>query len=375
MSNSILVIGLMSGTSMDGIDGTVLKTNGINFSRTEIQASVKYKKTTKDILLSAQQDPLDFIKNKDQFNLINKLVTIDHITLVRKILKQTISKPDLIGFHGQTIYHSFKKKLSIQLGDPQFLSNITKLPVISKFRQKDIKNGGHGAPLSPIYHMAMAKEMNLQTPIAFVNIGGVSNLTYFDNKQLIGFDTGPGNGLMDFFIQRKINKPYDKDGILASKGKINFEILKALKSNIYFKKNFPKSLDKLYFLNELNSFFTKNYLIEDILATLLEFTVSTISNSLYLLPKKPNQIILLGGGQFNSLLVEKLKEHTKSKVYLSSDFNLHGQYIEAELFAYLSARINNNLPTTFPSTTGVKKPICGGIIFTPEHYINAPTTF
>lgn len=367
MNNYMLVIGLMSGTSMDGIDGTILKTNGINFSRTKIQGSVKYSKATKKILLSAQQSPLDFIKNRDQVNLINKLVTLDHIKLVRKLLKQTLSKPDLIGFHGQTIYHSFKKKMSIQLGDPQLLSNITKLPVVSKFRQKDIENGGHGAPLSPIYHKALAKEMKLQPPIAFINIGGVSNLTYYDNKRLIGFDTGPGNGLMDFFIQKKIKKPYDKDGALASKGKVNFEILETLKNNIYFKKNFPKSLDKLYFLNELNPLFIKNYLIEDILATLLEFTASTISNSLYLLPNKPNQIILLGGGQFNSQLVEKLTEHTKSKIYLSSDFHLHGQYIEAELFAYLSARTNNNLPITFPSTTGVKEPISGGIIFTPKY--------
>ncbi len=363
----MFIIGMMSGTSMDGIDGTILKTNGLNFSRTKIQASVKYKKTTKDILLIAQQTPLNFIKNKDQFNLINKLVTLDHITLVKKLLKQNIAKPNLIGFHGQTIYHSFKKKISIQLGDPQLLSNITGLPVISQFRQNDIQNGGQGAPLSPIYHMALAKKINITPPTIFVNIGGVSNLTYYHNKKLIGFDTGPGNGLMDFFMQKILKKPYDKNGILASKGKIDFNILNKLTSNIYFKRKFPKSLDKLYFLKELECFFTENYLIEDILATLLEFTVSSISSSLCLLPQKPNNIILLGGGQFNPQLVKKLRQHISSNIFLSSDFNLNGQYIEAELFAYLGARTNYNLPITFPSTTGVKKPISGGKIFMPSY--------
>ena len=202
MNKNVLVIGLMSGTSMDAIDGTILKTNGENFSRTKIQASLKYSKATKDILLNAQKNPLKFIKNKDKLKLINKLVTLDHITLIKKILNQSINKPHLIGFHGQTIFHSFKKKTSIQLGDPQLLSDITRLPVISRFRQNDIENGGHGAPLSPVYHKALAKEMKLQTPIVFINIGGVSNLTYYDNKTLIGFDTGPGNGLMDFFVQK-----------------------------------------------------------------------------------------------------------------------------------------------------------------------------
>ena len=366
MNKNMLVIGLMSGTSMDGIDGTILKTDGKSFNRTKIQASVKYEKATIDILLKAQKNPLNFIKNNDQFKLINKLVTLDHITLIKKILKRSINKPHLIGFHGQTIFHSFKDKTSIQIGDPQLLSDITKLPVISKFRQNDIENGGHGAPLSPVYHMALAKEMKLQTPIVFINIGGVSNLTYYDNKNLIGFDTGPGNGLMDFFVQKKLKKPYDTNGELASKGKIDLKILCKLKSDVYFKNNFPKSLDKLHFLAEVNKYFTKSDLIQDILATLLEFTASTISSSLDLLPRKPKHIILCGGGQFNSQLVKKLKEYIRTKIFLSNDLNLHGQYIEAELFAYLAARSYNNLAITFPSTTGANKPMNGGVTFFPN---------
>jgi len=360
------IIGLMSGTSMDGIDGSVLTTNGIDFNRNNCLKSLKYSLVTKRILKEIEKKPLDILNKISDLNKINKLVTLDHFKIVKYILKKFDGKIDLIGFHGQTIYHSFEKKLTIQLGDPQFLSNITKLPVISKFRQNDIKNGGQGAPLSPIYHSALAKNLKLTSPTVFINIGGVSNLTYFHNKTLIGFDTGPGNGLMDFFIQKKLKKPYDTKGILASKGTVDNHILKKLKSNIYFKKNFPKSLDKLYFLNELDCFFTENYSIEDILATLLEFTAETISNSLYLLPEKPNHIILLGGGQFNSQLVKKLKKHIGSNIFLSNEFNLNGQYIEAELFAYLAARSYNNLAITFPSTTGVKKPITGGVTFFPN---------
>lgn len=367
MNKNLFVIGLMSGTSMDGIDGTILKTNGTTFDRTEVQASVKYQKATKTLLLEAQNNPIKFIKDKYKLNVINKLITLDHINLVKEIIIKSTIKPDLIGFHGQTIYHSFKEKKSIQLGDPQLLSNITKIPVISQFRQNDIDNGGHGAPLSPIYHRAIAKKLKLELPISFINIGGVANITYYDKENLIGFDTGPGNGLMDFFSQIKMKKDYDKDGNLAATGTVNTKILNKLKSNVYFKKKFPKSLDKLFFLDYLDKFFKGSDSNEDILATLLEFTALTISNAFNFLPKNPKYVILFGGGQFNIHLVKKLKAYISTNIFLSKEFNLHGQYIESELFAYLAARTKYNLPITYPYTTGVNRPLVGGQVYLPNN--------
>ena len=367
MNKNLFVIGLMSGTSMDGIDGTVLKTNGTTFDRTEVQASVKYQKSTKSLLLEAQDNPIKFIKNKYKLKVINKLVTLDHINLVREIITKSTIKPDLIGFHGQTVYHSFKEKKSIQLGDPQIFSNIVKLPVIGQFRQNDIDNGGNGAPLSPVYHMAIAKKLYLELPVSFINIGGVANITYYDNENLIGFDTGPGNGLMDFFIQRKLKEDYDTDGILAARGIVNTKILNELKSNIFFKKKFPKSLDKLFFLDYLDNFLKGSNSNEDILATLLEFTASTIANAFNFLPRNPKYVILFGGGQFNKHLVKKLKEYISTNIFLSNEFNLNGQYIEAELFSYLAARTKYNLPITYPCTTGVRKPLVGGKIYLPNN--------
>ncbi len=370
MNDNSYVIGLMSGTSMDGIDATILKTDGITFKRTNINKSIKYSQATKDILLEAQNNPLKFIKNRQILKKVNKLVTLDHISLVENIVKKSPFKPNLIGFHGQTIYHSYEKKKSIQIGDPQLISDITNTKVVSSFRQNDMENGGQGAPLSPIYHMAMAKKMKLKLPISFLNIGGVANITYYDDYNLIGFDTGPGNGLMDLFCQQKLKRDYDYNGQLASKGLINKKILNKLKSDVYFKKKFPKSLDKLFFQNYLNELLLKRISKEDVLATLLEFTTSTISDAFSLLPKAPNSIILLGGGQLNTYLVKKLKECFSIDIFLSKQVNLPGQYIEAELFAYLAARTFNKLPITFPLTTGVKHPLIGGKVFTPN-YIKA----
>lgn len=360
-------IGLMSGTSMDGIDGTILLTNGDSFERTNINNSVKYDHETKNIILQAQRNPLDFIKNTIKFNLLNKLVTLDHFKVIKNILIKSKYDIDLIGFHGQTIYHSFEDKKSIQIGNPQLLSDMTKIKVVSSFRKNDIEQGGHGAPLSPIYHKAMANKMNIKLPVCFLNIGGVANITYYDgNNNLIGFDTGPGNGLMDFFCQDKLNKEYDENGQIASTGKVYKHVLNKLMSNNYFKKTFPKSLDKLFFINYIDELFSKKISNENTLATLSAFTVLSIVSSFNLLPKKPHSIILLGGGQHNKNLVKHLKKSLSINIFLSDELDIPGQFVEAELFAYLAARTSNKLPITYPLTTGVMLPLIGGRIFKPS---------
>ena len=345
---------------MDGIDGTLLHTNGKTFQRSNINVSLEYQKETKVLLNEIEKYTKDFIDKKKDFQYIANLVTEDHSNVVNEIFKQTDCKVDLIGFHGQTIYHSFKEKLSIQIGSPKYLSKKTGVKVVSSFRQNDIKNGGQGAPLAPIYHMAIMRDLNLDLPACFVNIGGVANLTYFDAKNLIGFDTGPGNGLMDRFAQLKINKKFDNNGQLASSGIVNTNMLNILLSNPYFKKPFPKSLDKLFFSSYLDDHLLNNLSNEDCLATLSEFTAQSIFIAIDQLPKVPKIIVLMGGGQFNNHLVTRLKTLLKVNVLISDDIDLNGQYVEAELFAYLAARSVNKLPITFPNTTGVEKALLGG---------------
>ena len=361
------IIGLMSGTSMDGIDATVLKTNGKEFIRTSIYSTKKYQEKTKSLLYEAQVDPLEFLKKKKS-TLLDKYVTLDHFSAITDLLQKGrfINKIDFIGFHGQTIYHSFEKKISLQVGNPQLLSNLTNIKVVSSFRENDLKNGGHGAPLSPVYHMAMAKEMKLKLPVVFFNIGGVANVTYCDKKELIGFDTGPGNGLIDKLMQLKFKKNYDYNGELASKGKVNKKIFNKLKHDSYFKKKFPKSLDKLYFVNYLNEMLQADISTVDILATLTEITAYTIYMSLRILPRKAKTIIILGGGQYNVYLMKRITNFLDQDIFLSQDLNLPSNYIEAELFAYLAARTLNNFPITFPLTTGVESPLIGGKIFSPS---------
>lgn len=365
MNRTLFVIGLMSGTSMDGIDGTVLKTNGVTFTRTMVNETIQYRKETKEFLNELENEPLNLIKNIKKFKLINKLVTEDHLYLAEKIIEKIKYKPDLIGFHGQTIYHSSKKRISIQIGDAQLLANNVKIEVAGSFRKNDLKYKGQGAPLSPIYHQALAKDLNLVPPVCFINIGGVANITYYDENILIGFDTGPGNGLMDRFMQEKLSRKYDKNGEIASLGNINKNILKKFENHKFFTKKFPKSLDKLSFNHFLTEILYLNMSSADILATLAELTASTISKSFSFLPKKPNKVVLLGGGQYNTHLVNRLKANLTSRVYLSKDFNLSGKFIEAELFAYLAARTKYNLPITYPLTTGAKSALTGGEIFTP----------
>jgi len=359
------IIGMMSGTSMDAINVTLVQSDGVSLKRHHINVISNYRNETKLLL---KQSLLDFKKNfKDPFlknHLIN-LITYDHYKAVDKVIKKTDIKPDLIGFHGQTIYHNPEKKISIQLGDSQLLSNLTEIDVISNFRDNDIIYGGEGAPLAPVYHKFLIKELKLPLPSCFLNIGGVSNLTFWDGFQLIGFDTGPGNCMMDTYMQDKLSLDYDDAGKLASQGEINHKIKEHFLNYKYFKKNYPKSLDKQAFNHIIQIIYDMNLTPSDAMATLTECTFLSIIQSINLLPQKPKNLIIMGGGVHNLYLLKKLKNIGKINVYTAKEKNIPGDFIEAELLAFLAARNYFKLPITFPKTTGVKRPLCGG-----KHFFN-----
>ena len=309
---------------------------------------------------------INILKEDVIFNLKRKQYLDDFITeqhyLALKDL-DILHMSDLIGFHGQTIYHNPDKKISIQLGNPKKLAKKLNKSVIFDFRSKDLFLGGQGAPIAPIYHKLIIETHGIGLPCCFLNIGGVCNLTFWDGYNLIGFDTGPGNALMDDFMSTTFNVNYDKNGIFAAKGKpIKSEVMKFLE-NSFFKKPPPKSLDRESFISFYNRLIKKNYSAENIMATLADLTVETIILSLKLLPRKINNMIITGGGYRNMHLMRCLKEKLSLKIYNEKELGLKFDYIEAELIAYLSARSIYNLPFTFPSTTGVSKPVSGGELY------------
>jgi anhydro-N-acetylmuramic acid kinase len=353
------VIGLMTGTSMDGIDISLVKTNGINLKRLNKNFFYKYSPSTKKELVNILNQDISF--NLERRKFLDDFVTNEHYQALKNL--DIVKACDLIGFHGQTLYHDPNNRRSIQLGNPRKLAQMLNKDVVFDFRSKDLSLGGQGAPIAPIYHKFIIETIDIELPCCFLNIGGISNLTYWDGETLIGFDTGPGNALMDDFMSSKLNNNYDKDGILASKGTpIKEEVTEFLKFD-FFKKRPPKSLDRQTFIYFYNDLVYKNYSVNDIMATLAEFTVESIATSFDLLPTKVQKIIISGGGYRNINLINRLRDRLKIKIFNEKQLGINFDYIEAELIAYLSARSIYNLPITFPTTTGVTKPSSGGELY------------
>jgi len=354
------IIGMMSGTSMDGINATFVNSNGLSLERYNVNCMSAYSKETRNLLKETISNYKKFIKDVELKEYLSKLITVDHFKAVQKISKQSKIKPDLIGFHGQTIYHNPHQKISIQLGDGQLLCNLSKTPVISNFRDNDIHFGGQGAPLAPIYHQLLMKQLNLEKPSCFINIGGISNLTFYNKNQLLGFDTGPGNCLMDSYMQNIFGLEYDDKGRLASKGNVISNIKNLILKLSNIDKNYPKSLDRKDFNGVLELVYNTKLNSSDVMATFSEATCLSILKSIKQLPETPKNITIMGGGSHNLFLMKKLKDLSAINVKVATERNLPGDFIEAELIAFLSARSLFNIPITFPETTGVNKPMIGG---------------
>ena len=349
----------MTGTSMDGIDISLVKTNGIILKRLDKNFYYKYSSETKEFLNGILKRDINI--NLKIKNFLDEFITKEHYSALKDL--DIVQNCDLIGFHGQTIYHNPRNKVSIQLGDPKKLATLLNKNVIFNYRSDDILSGGQGAPLAPIYHKFIVENLKLELPCCVLNIGGISNLTYWDGKKLIGFDTGPGNALMDDYMSNVFNQNFDRDGNIAAKGKPIEEEIKKMLQHDFFRTPPPKSLDRQEFNSQYNELVKKKFSVHDIMATLAEFTIETIANSLKLLPKKIKSVLITGGGCRNIYLMKRLKDTLKLKVYNETQLGINFDYIEAELIAYLSARSLYRLPFTFPTTTGVTKPLSGGKLF------------
>jgi anhydro-N-acetylmuramic acid kinase len=279
---------------------------------------------------------------------------------VKKLVKKVKQPVELIGFHGQTIFHAPPQ--TIQMGDGGLLARLTGIPVVYDFRRQDCEKGGQGAPLVPVYHQGLCATMPsfAEGPTAVLNIGGVANITYIDGDQLIAFDTGPGNALIDDFMMREMEQPYDLGGKIASFGKPKIDLLQQWLGDPYFQKPFPKSLDRDHFQYLLKEARGKNGGIDG-LATLTAFTTFAVFHGLQKLPQFPKRVIVCGGGRKNQTILHWLRFLLKrSDVLLSDALGWDGDLLEAQAFGFLAVRSRQGLPLSFPGTTGVSMPTVGG---------------
>lgn len=363
MSKIFTSIGLMSGTSLDGIDVALIKTDGENLVERGTSRTYAYNHQQQAILRQALSDAIkiaDRTERPGQLAAAEMQLTNWHCDVVQQFLDEndlTHSKIDVIGFHGQTVIHRPEKLLTVQLGDGEALATATKIAVVYDMRAADVAAGGQGAPLVPAYHRALAKE----TPVAFVNIGGVSNVTHIaPDGCLNAFDTGPGNALINDWMKKHGGVEFDDSGKTAAQGKISVPHLKAALSSEYFTKRPPKSLDR-------NSFAKLDFnglSLEDGAATLTAFTAHSIARSANWFHEPPKEWIICGGGRHNETLMQMLREILPN-VKSAEDQGLNGDSMEAEAWAYLAVRSLRGLPITFPSTTGVKHEMTGGVIAKP----------
>ena len=364
MGKIYTALGLMSGTSMDGVDASIIQTDG----KHEYKAILdKYSQYPKNIYkqLTTLRDKIKSSKDLKKYqNLIKSLekeITIFHSKIANETLKKTRLNVDFIGFHGQTIFHNAEEKITKQLGDGKLLSKLTKKKVIYDFRQNDLKNGGEGAPLTPIFHQMLQKKFNIK-PVSFYNIGGILNrTTIWDDGLLTARDLGPGMCLIDKWIRTKTNKKYDKNGNLARFGKVNKKALDKYWNN--FQDSDPEQIS--YDISNFDISFVKKLSLKDGAATLTLYTANYfISHFKFIKQNKDTfneKTILCGGGRKNKFLVNVIKSWNKN-VKLIDDYGIDGDFVESQAFAYLAIRSFLKLPISFPETTGCKKPCTGGVL-------------
>lgn len=365
MAKLVRAIGLMSGTSMDGIDVAVLATDGE--ARIERGPSVTIPYTGDQMRRLAQGlRDAEVMAGRDErpgsLAALEADLTrwhVDGIAALRQA-HPARSEADVIGFHGQTVLHRPKDRLTVQLGDGALLASLTRLPVVNDFRAADVSAGGEGAPLVPVYHKALAATVSSR-PVAFLNVGGVANVTWIGGDgDPIAFDTGPGNGLVNDWMSSHTGEVADIDGRHALMGKVHESVLARLMDHPYFAAPAPKSLDRKSFSGEPATGLS----LEDGAATLTRFTARAVRAAVPHLPEAPRVWIVCGGGRHNPALMAALGEELKSEVSPAEAFGFDGDAIEAEAFAYLAVRSRRGLPITFPLTTGVPRPMTGGVLHT-----------
>lgn len=357
-----LAIGLMSGTSMDGIDAALVRTDGASIFESVTHLVQSYDPAFRAALRSV-------VGVASAHEEIANALTARHADAVITLLANAQISPkdvDIVGFHGHTVMHDPGNALTVQIGDGPQLAQKLGIDVVADFRTADVKNGGQGAPLAPLFHVARAPK---ERPVCFLNIGGIANLTWigaaadparadvFEHMQ--AFDTGPGGALIDDWVNRHTDDAFDQNGRLAAAGQVNETALDRLMDNNYFREAPPKSLDRDAF--DISP--VAGLTLEDGAATLTAFTVAAIVKAAAFLPNQPRRWLVAGGGRKNSTLMNWLGCSLEADIVPTEAVGIDGDFLEAQAFAYLAVRCMRSLPISGPTTTGVVAPTPGGRLF------------
>ena len=364
----LTALGLMSGTSLDGVDVALIETDGRRVSALGPSGYRPYTDTERVLLRQALYEAADLPDRAARPGCLReaeRVVTSAHAEAVAAFTAQhrmRFDDIDIVGFHGQTVLHRPEKKLTVQIGDAPTLAKLIHIPVMYDFRAADVEAGGQGAPFVPVYHRALAQSLDWEGPTVVVNIGGVSNITYIDGDTLIACDTGPGNALLDDHMFRRMNQRFDTEGRTAALGKVDAAWIARALEMPFFSLPPPKSLDR----NDFAGLKLGEVPPEDGAATLTAFTVAAIARVVPLLPKEPKNWIVAGGGARNLTMLRMLRECLQPATVRAADtLGWASDAIEAQAFGFLAARGLKGLPLSYPATTGVPFPMTGGIIVRP----------
>jgi anhydro-N-acetylmuramic acid kinase len=367
----VTAIGLMSGTSYDGVDVALIETDGEEIGSLGPTGYRPYSDQERDLLrraIAVATNLGDRTERPKILAQVEELVTDMHAEAVEAFLAangMAASAVGVVGFHGQTVLHRPDRGLTVQIGNGRALATRLGIPVVYDFRAADVAAGGQGAPVVPVFHRALVRQLKRPHPVGVLNLGGVANVTFIDgNVELIAFDTGPGNALIDDFVRMRTGQPRDDDGRTAAAGKVDEDAVARVLKHPFFAKAPPKSLDRNAFRHwamEEGRLTEKS--TEDALATLTAVTAASVAHATKVLPRAPAGWLVAGGGTRNPTLMRMLAQRlapvgieTAGAVGWSADA------LEAQAFAYLAVRTLKGLPLTFPTTTGVPRPLTGGVL-------------
>jgi anhydro-N-acetylmuramic acid kinase len=365
MQQTVWAMGLMSGTSLDGVDAALIRTDGEKVYEFGPAITVPYS----DAL---SYDLREAVYRRSDIARTARDLTMAHNDVVHELLRDAemkFSDVAYLGFHGQSIDHRPDEGITVQIGDPAMLAENTGIDVIADFRRRDIACGGQGAPLVPLYHAALVRDMDL--PIVVLNIGGIANVTWvgraspqtkLSEMDILAFDTGPGNVLLNEWAGLHTGTFCDKDGKLSLEGEVDQAVVAHLLEDEYFAQKPPKSLDRNHFDVDAVQHFSS----VDGAATLAAFTISSILKAREFLPQTANHWVVAGGGRHNPALVRALKQRIPG-LQIAEEIGWDGDALEAQAFAFLAVRSAYGLPLTLPTTTGTNRPVTGGALYRAHH--------
>ncbi|WP_424986321.1 anhydro-N-acetylmuramic acid kinase [Microbulbifer sp. S227A] len=366
-TGTVRALGLMSGTSLDGVDAAVIETDGHGVSAFGPGRYRPYSSEEQAVLRAAL----------GRWEGAEVVAAARIVEAAHREVIAGFEPVDIIGFHGQTLAHDPRGRGTLQAGDGAALGDVLGVPVVWDFRSDDVAQGGEGAPLAPFYHFACARKIAARAPVGFLNLGGVGNLTYVDPAfgrpdeagALLAFDTGPANAPINDLMQARLGVAMDRDGELAGRGAVDEEVIDRLLSSSYFSRVPPKSLDRNDFgdLTDL----VRDLADADAVATLTAICVAAVARGVQHCPRAPGRLLVTGGGRLNPVVMSMLRDRLDYPVDPVEAVGLDGDMLEAQAFAYLAVRVARGLPTSCPATTGVRHPVCGGRVSDPG-FANMP---